>query len=272
MLAGLSTSFGEFFTQLEDGFASSIGDAIVKSKSLGDALHNVAENALSALIGSLVKVGMQYVVNEALGISTTTAVATAQVAATGVTTAASVAGLATTTTASVTAAATTAAAWTPAALLASIGSWGGAAAIGVGALLAAKALFGFEKGGYTGNMATDAVAGVVHGQEFVVNADATAANRPMLEAMNRGAKVVGGNSSVGTNNSPGVNVKIENYGTSKDFEVQQLSETEIRIIARNEAKGVVQKDAPNVVAAHIRNPNSSVSKSLGQNTQTQRRR
>jgi len=121
-------------------------------------------------------------------------------------------------------------------------------------------------------MATDAVAGVVHGQEFVMTAAATRENRPMLEAMNRGAKAVGGNSIVGTGGNSGVNVTIENYGTSKDFEVQQLSETEIRIIARNEAKGVVQKDAPNVVAAQIRNPNSSVSKSLGQSTQTQRRR
>jgi len=140
------------------------------------------------------------------------------------------------------------------------------------AQVAAISAQGFQSGGYTGNMATDAVAGVVHGQEFVMNAGATAANRPMLEAMNRGAKGVGGNSIVGTGNNSGVNVTIENYGTSKDFEVQQLSETEIRIIARNEAKGVVQKDAPNVVAAQIRNPNSSVSKSLGQNTQTQRRR
>lgn len=33
----------------------------------------------------------------------------------------------------------------------------------------------------------------------------------------------------------GINLKIENYGTSKDFEVQQYSETDIRIIARDEA-------------------------------------
>ena len=32
---------------------------------------------------------------------------------------------------------------------------------------------GFESGGYTGDMGTKAVAGVVHGQEYVFNAKAT---------------------------------------------------------------------------------------------------
>lgn len=41
-------------------------------------------------------------------------------------------------------------------------------------------------GGFTGYMGRRQVAGVVHGQEFVVNADATATNRPLLEAMNAG--------------------------------------------------------------------------------------
>ena len=67
-------------------------------------------------------------------------------------------------------------------------------------------------------------------------------------------------------------INIENYGTSKDFDVERISESEIRIIARDEAKQVVKKETPSVIASEIRNPNSSVSKSLSQNTQTQRRR
>ncbi|MFC3322149.1 lysozyme [Mesorhizobium cantuariense] len=47
-------------------------------------------------------------------------------------------------------------------------------------------LFGFAEGGYTGNGGTQQPAGVVHGQEFVVNAQATKKNRPLLEAMNAG--------------------------------------------------------------------------------------
>lgn len=51
---------------------------------------------------------------------------------------------------------------------------------------------GFESGGYTGDGGVSSVAGVVHGQEFVVNADGTAKNRAALEAMNSGAAVGGG--------------------------------------------------------------------------------
>jgi hypothetical protein len=43
---------------------------------------------------------------------------------------------------------------------------------------------GFDAGGFTGDIARGAVAGVVHGQEFVVKADATARHRPLLEAIN----------------------------------------------------------------------------------------
>jgi len=52
--------------------------------------------------------------------------------------------------------------------------------------LARAAANGFEEGGYTGNMGTKAIAGVVHGQEFVMHAKATKQFRPVLEEMNRG--------------------------------------------------------------------------------------
>lgn len=45
---------------------------------------------------------------------------------------------------------------------------------------------GFEEGGYTGNIGTKQIAGVVHGQEFVMHAKATKQFRPVLEEMNRG--------------------------------------------------------------------------------------
>lgn len=48
---------------------------------------------------------------------------------------------------------------------------------------------GYQVGGYTGDGATGQVAGLVHGREFVMNAYATAANRPLLEAMNQGGNV-----------------------------------------------------------------------------------
>lgn len=58
-----------------------------------------------------------------------------------------VSALATTTAASTASAAATTAAWTPAAIVASIGSFGGAAAVGLGAVVAALALSGKRKNG-----------------------------------------------------------------------------------------------------------------------------
>jgi len=120
------------------------------------------------------------------GTVATTAAAT-EVAAIGATTTAAVAATTTTTTAQVAAATTTAAAWTPAAFMASIGSFGAAAAIGIAAVLALGALGGFRKGGYTGNGGVDDVAGVVHGKEFVFDAAATSRiGVSNLEAMRKG--------------------------------------------------------------------------------------
>jgi hypothetical protein len=45
---------------------------------------------------------------------------------------------------------------------------------------------GYAAGGYTGDFGRMSVAGVVHGQEFVMNAMATDRWRPQFEAMNRG--------------------------------------------------------------------------------------
>ncbi len=140
----------------------------------------------------------------------------------------------------------------------------------VGLAESLTALSGFSEGGYTGNLGMDQVAGVVHGQEFVMNADATARNRDLLEAMNRGADVrslmpVQPTQSKG---GPHLAVHIENHGSGKEFEVQQLTPSQVRIIARDE----VAKGAPGVVAQHFANPNSVVSKAAKKNLTTNTRR
>jgi len=174
MLSGLSESFGDLFTNITDGFANAIAGAITGTESLGDALRSVGQSAVQEFIAQLIKMGIQYTINQALGVQSATAVGAAQVAATGAATAASVAGTATAATASVAAGATVATAWAPAAIWASIGSFGQAAVIASGAILGVMALTGgFEKGGYTGNGGKSQVAGVVHGKEFVMNAEAT---------------------------------------------------------------------------------------------------
>lgn len=114
---------------------------------------------------------------------------------------------------------------------------------------------GFYTGGYTGNIGTREVAGVVHGQEYVLNAEATKrVGRGTLDALNNGGTLGGG----------GVNVTIQNYGTSKAFEVQQLDANTVRIIARDEAR--------NTVASDFQNPNSQISKAASQNLNAPRRR
>lgn len=266
VMSGLSDAFGGFFTSFTDGFANSVGRAIVYSENLNDALSNVAKEAVAGLISALIKLGIQYVVNAALG----QAIGASAMAAS--------------TAASVAAAATTATAWaTPAALvsLASFGANSVPAMAGITATaalsegLALASLAGFEQGGYTGSVGTKEIAGVVHGREFVFDAASTdRIGVGNLEAIRNGASYVSSNTSNSGSASSGaaVSVKIENYGTSKDFEVQQLSETDIRIIARDEAKGIVRTEAPSVIASQIGNPNSSVSKSMSRSTQTQRRR
>lgn len=114
---------------------------------------------------------------------------------------------------------------------------------------------GYMLGGYTGDLPTNSVAGVVHGQEYVMTAAATRRiGVSNLEAMNRGEKS-------GKSEAPAVNVVIENHGTSKEFDVQITSE-EVRIIARDEYRKTLAKDTQDIVASQLQNPNSQISKSL----------
>lgn len=141
-----------------------------------------------------------------------------------------------------------------------------AASIGVAAFANVASIVstkGFMTGGYTGDGAATQIAGVTHGQEFVMNRAATAKNRQTLEAMNRG-QVIGG--------TGGVTVEIQNYGTSKNFVVDQMSPSQVRIIARDEAESVVAAKAPSIVAADMDNPNSRTSKALSRNLRTSRNR
>ena len=255
-------------------------------------MQNLSKSILQEFLSSLIKVGIQYVLNQALGVASAETVAGAQVAGTALATTATSTALALTTTESTLAAGETATAWLPAAMVASIGCFGTAAVLAVAGIAAVMAIMkgiggGFAEGGYTGSGGKYEPAGVVHKGEIVWSQEdiAKAGGVGIVESMRKGNSgyANGGIVSPSFNslsvprsnsqsNSSGVNVKVENYGTSKDFEVEQLSANEIRIIARDEAKNIVRKETPSVVASQIKNPNSSVSKSLNQNTQTQRRR
>lgn len=257
ILPGLSASFGDFFKSISDGFADSIGKAITQADNLHDALVQVAQQAVGALISSLIKVGLQYVINGAL----------------------SSASLATTTTASVSAAAATATAWAPAAAAVSLATEGSnaipaAAALGsvnfLAAALAKTGAAGLQTGGYTGDAPTNQVTNFVHGQEFVVNAAGTKANRSLLEAINSGAKIQGiapvQTSSKGGSAGTNLNVAISNQIPDAQYDVRQLNSGDVEIIARR----VSRQESDKSVAANLSNRNSKTSKSLAQNTKTVR--
>ncbi|HBL4691259.1 tail protein (tape measure) [Citrobacter sedlakii] len=123
------------FESLAGNASNAFTGILTGSMSAQEAMQSLASNALNSLINGFVQMGVDWVKSAAMG-------AAAQTSAIATTTAAQTAGLATTTAASTAAATTTMAVWTPAAAVASIGSFGGAAAIGIAALVAAMALAG----------------------------------------------------------------------------------------------------------------------------------
>ncbi len=114
---------------------------------------------------------------------------------------------------------------------------GAAAAVNVASIASAPA--GFQDGGFTGMLGQSQVAGVVHGQEFVVNAEATRRNRSALEAMNKGASMAQGSSSpvvkvIINNNAEGTKARQEER---QGPEGRELEITIERVAARSVTSG-----------------------------------
>jgi TP901 family phage tail tape measure protein len=174
-VSGAGQAFGKFFSEMGSGFANSVGQAIVFSEDLGASLQNVARQALASLISGMVELGIQFLINNAIG----TAIATA---ATG---------------ASVAQAAIVGAAWAgPAALVSlatggtnAIGAAAGIASVTAMAELVAAAGGGLAGGGQVfgpGGPKGDRVLRALSEGEFVVNAQATANNLGLLREINAG--------------------------------------------------------------------------------------
>lgn len=163
--------------------------------------------------------------------------------------------------------------------LAQGGIWGAlnmAAVMAAGfAQVAAISSQGFKEGGFTGLGSPDEVAGFVHGQEFVMDADVTRRYRPLLEALQnntlpQGSSYDGGTAGdVGGLMRPALQVSIQNYGTSKAFDVEMDAGT-VRVIARDEALSVLTQRGPEVIAADLAYANSRTSKALAKHTTARR--
>lgn len=128
------------FDSIAGNASNAFTGMVTGSMSAEEAMSSLASNALNTLINSFVQMGVEWVKSAVMGQVRTQAAVAAS-------TAAQVGGIATQTTASTSAAAVTATAWTPAAILSSIASFGAAAAIGLGAVLAIGALSGKRKNG-----------------------------------------------------------------------------------------------------------------------------
>jgi hypothetical protein len=107
---------------------------------------------------------------------------------------------------------------------------------------------GYSSGGYTGDMARGAVAGVVHGQEFVVNARATERWRPQLEAINRGGAPDSGNQAALIAEIRGLRQEVAGLKAAQRHQtdiIGRVGETTVKTIERgnriNEDTGAAMK-------------------------------
>lgn len=198
------------FESLAGNASNAFTGILTGSMSAQEAMSSLANNALNSLINGFVQMGVEWVKSAITG-------SAAQIAATTATTSAAVAGTATTTAASVSSAAATTAAWTPAAIVASIGSFGGAAAIGIGAVIAAMAMAGgiagkrknggsIQAGGMyqVGEGDKPEIFRANNGSQYMVSGD----NGTMLS-----------NKEITSGGSGGVVVNINNY-TSSNVDAQ----------------------------------------------------
>lgn len=239
---------------LINGIGDAVAQSIVFGKSFKEQIRGIAQSILSQLIGSLVKMGLNMVMNAGLNAALGAASTAQGTAQAGVLTAA----------------------YTPAAAMASLATGGtNAAAAGAGissVFSILTSLIGsiggglFKEGGYTGAVGQNDVAGLVHGQEFVVNAQATKRHRSLLEAVNAGKDPM---RPIAAAAAPAqVAVSITNEIPDAAYEVRPLGESEIEIIA----KRVVRREAPDIISNDLRNPNSRTSKGISNNTNAGRRR
>ena len=128
------------FDSLGSVASNALTGIVTGSKSASEAMRSIGMTVLNSVINSFVQMGVEWVKSAIMGQTATTAAVAAS-------TTAQAAGIATTTATSTAAAAATTAAWTPAAIMSSVASFGGAVAIGLGAMAGILALSGKRKNG-----------------------------------------------------------------------------------------------------------------------------
>ena len=262
VMAELQTIGANFTTNFANGMSDAFARSIVSGDSFKDSMYDLSVNVLQQVLSSITQMGIKYAIATALGQKMTAMqllgiqqVEAAKTAATVKTVGEN--------TAIASSAAPAAAAQAGATYVASAI----AGALALGALLAMIPQFmGFKEGGYTGNGGTNDIAGFVHGREWVTKASdlRRGDNRSVVEAIHNGA-TFNSNSMGNTKANTEIKVNIQNFGSGKSYEVQQLSPDEIRIIARDE----VRTQTPKIVSQQISRPNSEIATSLARHTKTE---
>lgn len=107
------------------------------------------------------------------------------------------------------------------------------------------------------------------GQETVMNAQATRKYGNVLNAMNRGRSITPVGNGGGTIKQ---NIVINNNASNTDVEARQNENGDLEVIVRRIADERINTRVPRLVASNVQNPNSRVSKAIGQSTSAQRRR
>lgn len=245
-----SDIIGNVMTTAIDGISNSIGAAIAKGDDLRASLANVAQTIISQMISALVKMGIQYVLNATLASSTQAAQTAASVAMAG----------------------TVATAWAPAAAAVSLASFGANSVPAVAGISAANvaslsfaSMAGFMTGGYTGDKPISQIAGVVHGQEYVMPADAVRRiGVSNLDAMSAGYDNIGVSAAMATSDTGGGNMRAVNLSV----QIINNTDSNVRTEQTQDEDGnvrmqVIIEQVSSNIAGEIRNRRGEVFDAVG---------
>jgi hypothetical protein len=156
----MASTFADVFNSAISSISNGITGLILGTMSWGQALAMIGTTILTTIVQSIVQMGVRWVATQILMATVGKSIMAASLAAT------------------VPIAAASSAVWATPATLATIASYGAAAAaapgfiLGAQGMVLAQSLAAFREGGYTGDGNPNDVAGIVHRGEFVVPADA----------------------------------------------------------------------------------------------------
>lgn len=156
----MASTFADVFNSAISSISNGITGLIMGTMSWGQALAMIGTTILTTIVQSIVQMGVRWVATQILMATVGKSIMAASLAAT------------------VPIAAASSAVWATPATLATIASYGSAAAaapgfiLGAQGMVLAQSLAAFREGGYTGDGNPNDVAGIVHRGEFVVPADA----------------------------------------------------------------------------------------------------